>query len=209
MKPLPYNPAIQFPMRPVDGGPLPKSPKKLFHCSYEAKINGRRVMLQPETKQAWNRHGQKSDASLTREQWESLQSAARDMGESFGFDPKELWFDAEAIHNRLPEGQGSIILIDVLTDEGYELRRQMLEHRYPILNESVRLVEDEIYLAQSFTATESIDAWSKLQERNKQLGYELFEGFVAKRCDSLYIPIKSADSKSSSWIKHRWWNKKA
>lgn len=209
MKPLPYNPLTQFPMRPVEGGPLPKAPKKLFRCSYEAKINGRRVMLQPETKQAWNRHGKKSDASPTREQWESLQAAARDMGESYNFDHKELWFDAEVIHNRLPEGQGSIILLDVLTDEGYELRRQMLEHRYQILNATTRLVEDEFYIAESFTAAESEAAWSALQERNKLLGYELFEGLVAKRSDSLYVPIKSADSKSSSWIKHRWWNKKA
>jgi hypothetical protein len=47
--------------------------------------------------------------------------------------------------------------------------------------------------------------WARLMEMNRTLKAEVFEGFVAKRADSLYpLQNRSADTEFPGWQKHRW-----
>lgn len=48
-------------------------------------------------------------------------------------------------------------------------------------------------------------AWKRLQEINRRLGCELFEGLVAKRVDSIYpLQLRSPNIEFPFWMKHRW-----
>jgi hypothetical protein len=47
--------------------------------------------------------------------------------------------------------------------------------------------------------------WDILQECNRVLGCDFYEGLIAKRADSLYpLQLRSASEEYPYWMKHRW-----
>jgi hypothetical protein len=197
---------------------------------YEPKINGWRALLNTRTGEMWNRHGErlciagefsaviaKIRASFTVRDCECLE-----------------WLDVEAFERRHALGKGSLVLLDCPhADYPYaERRRQMGElvrdgvavtwpflHAPPPGDElltvsysitdygipppSFNLAPGECYPGEDNDGI--FTGWARLMEMNRTLKAEVFEGFVAKRTDSLYpLQNRSADTEFPGWVKHRW-----
>jgi hypothetical protein len=143
------------------------------------------------------------------------------------------WLDVEAFERRHALGKGSLVLLDCpLVDYPYAERQHQMGG---LIRDGVatpwQFLHDAppcdklLMFAYSFgdygiappsgelTADhypgEDVDGiftgWARLQEMNRTLKAEVFEGFVAKRDDSLYpLQNRSADTEFPGWIKHRW-----
>lgn len=219
-----------YPLRPVNGGPLPKAVKKHGIWRYEPKLNGWRAWVHTPTGLMFNRENQ--PLSITHEFAPVLQRiVAR---RAAGRCPD--WLDVEALSRRVPVGKGSLILLDFYYDfaagHTYDRRQDDMyglfmasashapilhpwrhEQEAPPENELLTfsyVYEDEA--AQRAGGSTVIDpdlfplaAWDRLQAVNHALGCELFEGLVAKRADSEYpAQLRSASLEFPFWMKHRW-----
>jgi hypothetical protein len=212
-----------YPLRPVNGGPLPLAQPKHGLWDFGPKLNGWRAWAHPATRSMWNRENK--PLSITAEfkvVLDKLYCAADHLPE---------WLDVEALSRRVPIGKGSLILLDAVgtppLDVGcsnvgclpYDERQQLLYDTciakgpgFSWAHEQFEPLENELL---SFAYTYRTDdkapemhpaaAWVRLQEVNQALGCELFEGLVAKRADSLYpLQLRSPDLEFPFWMKHRW-----
>ena len=100
-----------FPLRPVNGGPLPQARPKRGHWRWEPKVNGWRAWVNTTgsrtsaspTGQVFNRKNE--PLSIEREFapiLAKIKSAHLPM----------LWLDTEAFERRHPLGRGSLVLLD-------------------------------------------------------------------------------------------------
>jgi hypothetical protein len=200
-----------FPLRPVNGGPLPLAQPKHGLWDFGPKGNGWRAWVHPRSRGMWNRENE--PLSITHEFKAVLDKL---------YDAADLlpdWLDTEALSRRVPVGKGSLILLDAPIAGTYDERQQLLYDKciatglgqsWPF--EQFEPLENELL---SFAYTYRTDdrapemnpaaAWLRLQEVNKALGCELFEGLVAKRVDSTYpLQLRSPDIEFPFWMKHRW-----
>ena len=209
-----------YPARPINGGPLPKAQPKHGRWYYEPKLNGWRAWVHPRTGRMFNRENQ--PLSITTEftpVLERLQVHARHLPE---------WLDVEALSRRVPVGKGSLILLDALIPGTYVERQDCLyrifderglglswafEQFPPPANELLRLAYCYEDIASEIAGgavivdpdNDPAAAWERLQQVNRALKCELFEGLVAKRADSLYpLQLRSPDVEFPFWMKHRW-----
>ena len=215
-----------FPARPVNGGPLDKALPKNGAWAYEPKINGWRAWLHVPTGAMFNRKNER--LSIKREFKPVIDRLKRHAADATKCPE---WLDVEALERRLPIGKGTLVVLDaplpgtwdarqrqlyadlVAATEGGVVQSWKFEQFEPPKNELLMFAyhyEDEH--TQKSRGASVIDlqlfpalAWNRLQQINKQLGCELFEGLVAKRVDSLYpIQSRSPDVEFPFWMKHRW-----
>jgi hypothetical protein len=218
-----------YPLRPVNGGPLPQAQPKHGLWDYGPKLNGWRAWVHPATRRMFNRENE--PLSITKNfapVLDRLQAHAPHLPD---------WIDVEALSRRVPVGKGSLIILDTPLPQNYDSRQQLLYNVFigkrgiAILwaHEQLPPPENELLLfgytyADAATqeaqlrglnpqpSTLNLDpdlfptaAWSRLQAVNKALGCELFEGLVAKRMDSLYpLQLRSPTIEFPFWMKHRW-----
>lgn len=198
-----------YPLRPINGGPLPKARIKPGTWFYEPKINGWRAVVNTRTGEMWNRHGKR--LSIEKEFAEVLASLrASSLPESM------TWLDCEALERRHSLGQGSLVVLDYIPSgfdrTPYSKRREILmDHlstndlwdswRVEDCPRENRLMSFEC----CYNDTGKTEAWNHLQNLNLRFHAELFEGLVAKRADSLYPrQLRSPSTEFPLWVKHRW-----
>jgi len=221
-----------YPLRPVNGGPLPKAQPKRGKYRWEPKVNGWRAWTHTESSLMFNRHNE--PLSITKE-FRPVLDRIRDARLAL------KWLDTEAFERRHPLGRGSLIILDfaptdpfpagVTLDERLQIQHEILQniaqpwaflHEPPPENELLYFAytftdygipvpqSEQDWLAdQGHYQGEDVDgihtAWRQLQEVNRLLGAEVFEGLVAKRLDSRYpLQSHSSDQEFPFWTKHRW-----
>lgn len=213
------NPTIHppsFPLRPVNGGPLPKARAKHGRSIYEPKVNGWRAWLHTPTGTMFNRENER--LSIEREFTAAARQAASHPPIHSSTHPDCFeWLDVEAFSRRHKYGQGALVILDAPGVPGiYDERQQAIYDRFVPTGAagSWKFVHEPppenrlLTFAYGFTdyglaaqgkvwderadhfQGEDVDGihtgWVKLQRANQQLGAEVFEGMVAKRTDSLY-----------------------
>jgi len=193
--------AITYPARPTNGGPLDKAPPKSGDWIYEPKYNGWRALVHLPTGAMFNRHGQR--LSIEKEFTVALELLCVTLdAEAF------KWADCEALERRHNLGRGSLIVFDVIPEKPcretpWIERRSWIERAFPILEQD-KLAPNKVYLPSNFAEDKTDAIWWALQETNRQIGCDLYEGLVAKRADSKYpIQLVSPAREFPFWIKHR------
>lgn len=183
---------ITYPARPVNGGPLEKALPKSGDWFYEPKVNGWRVLIHVPTGAMFNRNG--GALSIAMEFGEVLRRL-----KNLPFE----WLDCEALERRHNLGKGSLVVLDWVTESlTYEQRRAALCKLLQPTDPSV-IRENCICALPAYVSVEVL--WDQLQEQNRQLGCEFFEGAVAKKADSRYpIQLQSPHKEFPFWVKHRW-----
>ena len=198
-----------YPLRPINGGPLPRARIKTGTWSYEPKINGWRAVVNTQTGEMWNRHGKR--LSIEKEfayVLDALRSAK--LPESM------TWLDCEALERRHNLGRGSLVVLDYIPKSNdkatYHQRRQFIQDQLSntkawqtwVVDTSPR--EDKLLTFDCvYDDSNKKEAWDHLQHLNFRFSAELFEGFVAKRLDSTYpTQLRSSSLEFPLWVKHRW-----
>jgi len=212
------NHPITYPARPLNGGPLPKALPKSGPWSYEPKYNGWRALVHAPTGTMFNRKGE--DLTIAGEFKPALQKLK---AKAASIATTLEWFDCEALERRHNIGRGTLIVLDYVshqsgrsTDVPYDQRRFTLQMtgipEHSSLN--VAPANDSIYLVVSYPGKnraafeaeqKHLHLWDVLQQCNKALGCEFYEGLVTKRTTSNYpIQLRNPDSEFHYWVKHRW-----
>lgn len=196
-----------FPMRPTSAGPWPKArehfPPGKF--AYEPKYNGWRALVHIPTGTMFNRHGDKLTIAA------EFDKAVAAMRELLGVGTFQ-WADCEALERRHNIGRGSLIIFDVIPDDGfddatYTDRRAWLMPYLDQLEEFVvtrRFDRGPFPLLSMPPQVAPDSAWGELQEANRILGCEFYEGLVGKTIDSVYEKQLRSDASTPTWVKHRW-----
>ncbi|HEV7924441.1 MAG TPA: hypothetical protein VGR14_03755 [Verrucomicrobiae bacterium] len=195
---------LTYPARPINGGHLKYALPKVGQWSYEPKYNGWRGLLHVPTGAMWNRHGKRL----------SIASEFAKAAGKLKLTPFE-WLDVEALHRRHRLGRGTLIVLDPvmrpdLPPQPYTERVQLL-YDYLVepewaecLPQGVKPADNAVYIPPVYGEGERDELWKQLQEVNKSLGCDFYEGLVAKRDDSLYpIQLNSPDQCTPTWMKHR------
>src|ERR1043165_28768 len=99
-----------YPLRPVNGGPLPKALPKTGRWIYEPKYNGWRTLVHVPTGAMFNRKCEPLSIASEFAQGVALRQSALDA------DAFE-WADCEALERRHGIGRGSLIVLDVIPHE--------------------------------------------------------------------------------------------
>src|SRR5262249_16134820 len=196
-----------YPARPISGGSFLKARPRVGAWSYEPKYNGWRALVHIASGMMFNRHGERLSIRTEFDEALTLLRSTLD-AEAF------KWADVEALERRHDIGRGCLIVLDVIPeppyqDATYAERRQWIVPVLPELSlvppwgacsgEPFPLVSVPSLIAGSE------QTWSHLQQVNKLLSCQFYEGFVAKRADSVYpIQLHSPHQEYPFWVKHRW-----
>jgi ATP-dependent DNA ligase len=194
---------LTYPARPVNGGHLKYALPKVGQWSYEPKYNGWRAMLHVPTGAMWNRHGKR--LSIASEFATAVAILKRSSFE---------WLDVEALARRHALGRGSLLVLDCpgvpFLGVKYEERRAALYAGTAgaglgeTLLQVLKPCDHAVYIPPVYGEEERDELWRQLQDVNRCLGCEFYEGLVAKRNDSLYpIQLNSPDQTTPTWMKHR------
>jgi hypothetical protein len=209
-----------YPARPINGGPLPKALPKSGTWIYEPKLNDWRALLHRESGAMFNRHGQ--PLSITNQ----FANACELLADAIN-DPALGWLDVMCLGRRIPLGKGSLVLRDAPETPGDWTARQERLHQLvdvgvaqPWAHEQFQPPDHAVLtFAYHYETVEQqarsvprpdleldpLQAWTRLQRINREIGHELFEGLVAKRADSPYPrQLRSPDQEFPFWMKHRW-----
>jgi ATP-dependent DNA ligase len=176
-----------YPLRPINGGPLERARPKRGEWVYQPKINGWRAMVNTKTGQIFNRHGE--PLTIASE----FQCALEDLR----VFSKWEWLDCEGLSRRHGIEKGKLYVLDYIP-ESYD--KTPFSQRHAAIMEAFpdRFLE-------CYPEDQALHQWEKMQLKNKELGCEFFEGFVAKRVDSPYPrQLRSDKEETSLWVKHRW-----
>jgi hypothetical protein len=198
-----------FPARPVNGGPLPKAQPKYGEWTIEGKYNGWRAWVHNPTGAMFNRMNQ--PLSISHEFKPAL-AVLREL-------PWE-WTDTEGLERRHNFGRGSLIILDYLAADPKQtltVRKSHIHLCAGFLGIETHtqidqlVANDRVYLPMSWRyETESArQLWDILQRCNAALackpGSHFWEGFVAKRNDSIYpLQLRNPELDFPFWMKHRW-----
>jgi len=122
-----------FPLRPVNGGPLPNARPKFGVWTHEPKINGWRAWLHTPTRLMFNRKNE--PLSITHEFKpiiEKVRAAKLPL----------VWLDVEALERRHNLGRGSLVLLDFAPgtyESGYHLSpRWTYDERQQVMYEILK-----------------------------------------------------------------------
>jgi ATP-dependent DNA ligase len=195
-----------YPARPVDGGRLDLAPPKPGTWVYEPKVNGWRVLVDLGERTMWNRYGERSTI-------EDKFTPVLDRLVSAFADSSIRWLDCEALERRLALGRGSLVVFDFADAYGFsysdrrdQLRQLVARAKGVQLHDT--LEDNQLYVLPAirpFLLTDAQDFHDGLQETNKVLGVELYEGVVAKEVNSRYpMQLLSPSKETPMWTKHRW-----
>lgn len=191
-----------FPMRPSNGGPLPLVPNAMRYAggdyAFEPKINGWRALLNCQTGEMWNRHGEK--LSITSEFGQAIE-ALRALNA-----PRHRWLDVESMSRRHRFAKGALIVLDELdSNSAYTDRRQLLASHLPTFElDAPPLQPGGVYLIPSFSYPDALAFWNSAPLVNAVLECTYYEGVVAKLRSSPYdTQLRSDSEESTHWVKHR------
>ena len=191
-----------YPARPVNGGPLPLAQPKHGAWSHERKFNGWNAPTHIETGAMFNRHLKLM--TIAAEFKEAL-AQLRLVLDCQAFK----WANCEALERRHNLGRGSLIVFDVLPEPEYRSATYIERHAWlaavlPPAPLNPQLFEENT-LYHSPIEPRPAEAWTVLQEWNRVVGCQFYEGLVAKRDDSRYpFQLRSAAQTYPFWMKHRW-----
>ena len=216
---------ITYPARPLSGGPLDKAPAKHGEWFYEPKYNGWRALIHVPTGTMFNRHGETLSiasefavalATLKQTHFEWLDCEALERRHNIGRgslivldDPLSKFTYSgkpgrlDTLWNHLVAPGLARILETISTDGTAGLPGSARE----VLN--LHLIRPEphaLYIPSAFLEWQAQSVWKRqlLQRVNAGLGCDFYEGFVAKRADSLYpVQLRNPDSTFPYWMKHR------
>ena len=183
---------LTYPARPVNGGHLKYALPKIGRWYYEPKYNGWRALVHVPTGTMWNRHGEL--LTIAHEF-----TAALELLKQTAF----LWLDVEALERRHNVCRGTLIVLDCPSHGGaYVERRASLLDGVLLLHPYTTPANNAVYLTPSYT--DHWNVWETLQDSNRILGCQFYEGLVAKRADSRYpIQLNNPDQATPTWMKHR------
>lgn len=203
-----------YPARPVNGGPFPSAREKAGRWIYEPKYNGWRALVHVETGAMFNRKGER--LSINGEFTEAL-AALREKLNAGRWYYCFKWVDVEALERRHGIGRGCLIVLDAIPERAftkvpYSDRRLWLDDSIPTLNLNPPWVETDVAEGFPLLSTppeikgDLDDAWHELRNVNRRiLDCDFYEGFVAKRADSVYpVQLRGAEEAFPFWVKHRW-----
>jgi hypothetical protein len=72
------------------------------------------------------------------------------------------------------------------------------------LIQTLKPEDNRIYIPPVYSEEERDERWQQLQDVNRYLGCDFYEGLVAKKKDSIYpIQLNSPDQATPTWMKHR------
>ena len=198
---------ITFPARPLNGGRFGLVSKKPVHL-WSMKVNGWRALIHTPTGTMFNRQGE--ELTIDGEFAEALEDLSRSSIE---------WLDCEALERRHNIGRGTLIILDAVVPvlnagQRYTTLIEEAERlKWPSLGIGQRPEEHQAYLLKQTAMSDAshtgklvlTDWWGWMQRVNRDWGADFYEGFVAKRGDSVYpIQLRSPDSECPFWTKHRW-----
>ena len=187
-----------YPARPVNGGPLPQLLKypRPGRWIGEPKVNGWRTLVHAETGTRFNRQGER--LSIAGEFKEALTKLWR--------LNLANWYDCEAFERRHPMGRGCLVVLDIpMADVDYEHRRLMMLGLPLLPLIPTNAIEDTICRLPGIDMPDVRDSWDTLQQANKVLGCEFYEGLVLKKATSNYpMQLRSPDVECPDWLKSRW-----
>ncbi len=195
-----------YPLRPLNGGRFDKAPAKRGLWAYEPKVNGWRALVHTPTGTMFNRHGER--LSIAHEFGPALASLRE-----CGLD----WLDCEALERRHGLLRGCLIVLDWISPSDTYLARQdtLATHLLPLdtfhslapFAVPTQATDKVMLFAHTLEADGPevlLLCWQRLQDMNRVLDCEFYEGFVAKRTDSLYpLQLRSPSEEFPRWVKHR------
>ena len=189
---------ITFPARPAKGGFDPAKPL-VGDWRYEPKLNGWRAMLHLPTGCLYNRHGEALSIG-NQFRWATGELYER-------FNRQVTWVDCEALERRHTILQGWLIVLDlVMPDVPYLERREIMAagNLNPLEFVPNADCAGLVRMLPSYREDQAEAIWEAMQLANTALAAPLYEGFVAKRADSLYpIQTRSGDEVTPDWVKMR------
>jgi hypothetical protein len=200
-------PCITYPARPLNGGRFGLLAKKSVYL-WSMKLNGWRAVVHTPTGAMFNRQGK--ELTIAEEFSEALESLSHS-----GIE----WLDCEALERRHSIGRGCLIVLDAIVPQlkaGERFSTLLTEAdrwHWPILGIEEKPQQNRVYLCQQTALSDAshagklvlTDWWCWMQRINKEWGASFYEGFVAKRFDSVYpIQLRSPEAECSTWIKHKW-----
>ena len=99
------------------------------------------------------------------------------------------------------------------TERHHQLIEEAVRLDWPILRIGERPEPNRVYLLNQTAMSETArtgklelnSLWCQMQTLNQQWDAEFYEGFVAKRSDSVYpIQLRDPNAHCPWWVKHRW-----
>ena len=190
-------PPITFPARPINGGAFDPACPKVGPWFAEPKYNGWRALVHAPTGTIFNRHG--AQLSIAAEFTAALAILA-------AHTALAEWFDCEALDRRHGRCRGTLIVLDLVVPGVTYADRlsRRLASTLPI-HALTQDAADTVLLAPSYAGRDAAEVYADLQEANRTLGCEFYEGLVMKQGSSTY-PIQrlSPDRTTPTWVKHRW-----
>lgn len=204
-----------YPARPVNGGPFPSAREKTGRWIYEPKYNGWRALVHVESGTMFNRKGER--LSINGEFRDAL-DALREKLNAGRWYYCFKWVDVEALERRHGIGQGCLIVLDAVPERAFasvsylERRLWFCRAAIPEINVAPPWTglnppqSDFPLLSTTPQISGDLAAWSYLQSLNHRVfGCQFYEGFVAKRADSVYpIQLRGPEESFPFWVKHRW-----
>ena len=194
---------ITYPARPIDGGPLQHAQPKPGVWYVEPKINDWRAMVHVPSLAMFNRLGEPFTIA-------NKFSVALERLRGLPFE----WLDVLALERRHGIGRGSLILMDYIQlnkSEDYVDRRRTIElvcglshiEIYKALSE--KIASNSVLLMPTYQVEGATQLYDILQQCNKAMGEEFYEGVVMKKGNAPYpIQHQDPDRKTAYWVKHRW-----
>jgi hypothetical protein len=189
-----------YPLRPMNGGPLPTAAPKLGEWIIEAKYNDcARCLIHAPTGQVWNRHGQPLSATRL-----APLAGALEQVKALNLQ----WLDGGVFADQRTTLSGAIVLFDTLGGQPYVQRRNLLHLACVFadvpLHQALHRRPHGVVMSYSWVAAGAVELWQILPQCNAALGTPLYEGVVAKRADSLYpFQLDDPAREFSGWVKHR------
>jgi hypothetical protein len=199
---------ICYPPAPLNGGPLESAPAKVGTWVWQPKPNDERVVIHAPTRTIWNQYGQPYTKT------EAFQPAL-DRLESVAFFAE--WIDAGTTFKEAGILSGCIIVFDLIErDLTFDERRERLAVTFDVLPWATELVgtaeaRNQVYLVPQWCpdryvggyGVHPMELYDRLKNENAHLDRKFYEGFVAKRADSLYTFGNRPKQQTADWIKHR------
>ena len=184
--------------RPVNGGHLDHALPKVGDWSAEPKDNGWRDLIHVPSGTHFNRKGER--LTIAGEFDAALAILKR---------TPFVWCDCEALERRHKIGQGTLILLDLPDHPGTYLERVAAmrdgnRNGIGYLRTGMTPMPNCVYLSPVYSWGDARYIWDLLQDENKRLGCDFYEGLVAKENKSrYYVQLQNPESKCRTWIKHR------
>lgn len=195
---------ITYPQRPVNGGPLDRALTKIGDWRIQPKFNEWRILVHIPSGSMFNRH------NLPLTIAHMFDHALMELNARLGNHAKFEWADCGGMGRRHEIGKGTLVVYDVVPSfdhdhEPYHERRSWIDRALNVWTPlDARMPEEKVFLAPSYPGTLAPTIWHELQEANKKLGCDFYEGLVAYRANARYAKqLISAEQETSSLVKHR------